>query len=91
MNKYVYLLLPVFITSCASVGAVIDGGKDLSMSVVDSTIKTAGNITNAALDDVSSVVDTVGDSVGNVIDTVVEEIDEQTNELQKPEEDKQAK
>ena len=91
MNKYILIVMPIFITSCASVGAVIDGGKDLSMSVVDSTIKTAGNITNAALDDVSSVVDTVGDSVGNVIDTVVEEIDEQTDELQKPEENKKEK
>ena len=91
MNKYILIVMPILITSCASVGAVIDGGKDLSMSVVDSTIKTAGNITNAALDDVSSVVDTVGDSVGNVIDTVVEEIDEQTDELQKPEENKKEK
>ena len=91
MNKYILIVMPIFIASCASVGAVIDGGKDLSMSVVDSTIKTAGNITNAALDDVSSVVDTVGDSVGNVIDTVVEEIDEQTDELQKPEENKKEK
>lgn len=91
MNKYIYFVLPIFITSCASVGAVIDGGKDLTMSVVDSTVKTAGNMTNAVLDDVSSVVDTVGDSVGNVIDTVVEEIDEQTDELQNPQEDKQEK
>ena len=86
MYKYMYLLLPIFITSCASVGAVIDGGKDLTTSVIDSTVKTAGNMTNAVLDDVSSVVDTVGDSVSNVVDTVVDEIDEQTNELQKPEE-----
>ena len=91
MNTYTLIVMPIFIASCASVGAVIDGGKDLSMSVVDSTVKTAGNMTNAAVDDVSSVVDTVGDSVSNVIDTVVEEIDEQTNELQKPEENKQEK
>tara|TARA_R110000851_G_scaffold186749_1_gene336141 strand:+ start:50 stop:325 length:276 start_codon:yes stop_codon:yes gene_type:complete len=91
MKEIVIIIGAIFLASCASVGAVIDGGKDLSMSVVDSTIKTASNITNAALDDVSSVVDTVGDSVGNVIDNVVEEIDEQTDELQKPEEDKQEK
>ena len=91
MSKYMYVFLSIFITSCASVGAVIEGGKDLTMSVVDSTVKTAGNITTAALDDVSYVVDTVGDSVSNVIDTVVEEVDEQTNELQKPEEEKEEK
>jgi len=91
MKEIVIIIGAIFLASCASVGAVIDGGKDLSMSVVDSTIKTAGTITNAALDDVSSVVGIVGDSVSNVVDNVVEEVDEQTNELQKPEEDKQEK
>ena len=91
MSKYTYILLSIFVTSCASVGAVIEGGKDLSMSVVDSTVKTAGNITNAALEDVSSVVDTVGNSVSNVIDTVVDEVDQQRNELKKSEADKQEK
>lgn len=91
MQKYILLILPIFIASCASVGAVIDGGKDLSMSVVDSTVKTAGNITSAALKDVSSVVDTVAESAENIVDNVVEEIDEQTNELQEAEKDKQEK
>lgn len=86
MIKYTYLFLPVFITSCASVGAVIDGGKDLTTSVIDSTVKTAGNITSAALDDVAGVVDTVAESAENIVDNVVEEIDEQTNELQGSEE-----
>ena len=90
MKNYIFALIPIFITSCASVGAVIDGGKDLTTSVIDSTVKTAGNMTNAVLDDVSSVVDTVGDSVGDVVDTVVEEVDSQTNELQN-EEDNQEK
>ena len=90
MKNYILALIPIFMASCASVGAVIEGGKDLTTSVIDSTVKTAGNMTNAVLDDVSSVVDTVGDSVGNVVDTVVEQVDSQTNELQN-EEDNQEK
>ena len=71
MIKYLYLLIPVFLTSCATVGAVIDGGKDLTTSVIDSTVKTAGNITNSALEDVAAVVDTVAESTENIVDNVV--------------------
>ena len=59
MKNILVLISSVFITSCASIGAVIDGGKDLTTSVIDSTVKTAGNITNAALEDVAAVVETV--------------------------------
>ena len=62
MKNYLFALIPLFITSCASIGAVIDGGQDLATNIVDSTMKTAGNITTAALEDVSSVVDTVAES-----------------------------
>ena len=86
MKNISLILIPLFITSCASLGAVIDGGQDLVTSVIDSSVETAGNKTPAVLDDVSSVVDTVGDSVSDVVDTVVEEVDEQTNELQNEEE-----
>ncbi len=62
MKNILILISSVFITSCASIGAVIDGGKDLTTSVIDSTVKTAGNITNAALEDVAAVVETVAES-----------------------------
>ena len=78
MKNLIVLLGAVFITSCATVGAVIEGGKDLTTSVIDSTVKTAGNITTSALEDAGSVVDTVS----NVIETVVENVDEQTDEIQ---------
>ena len=77
-----FCLFKAFITSCASIGAVIDGGKDLTTSVIDSTVKTAGNITNAALEDVAAVVETVAESTEGIVDNVVEEIDDQTDELQ---------
>ena len=69
--------------------AVIDGGKNIAMTTVDTTVKTAGSISGAALKDVSGVVNTVAETYEGVIDTVVENIDEQTDELQnKPEESK---
>ena len=56
------------------------------MTTVDTTVKTAGSVSSAALQDVSGVVTTVADTYDGVIDTVVENIDEQTDELQnKPE------
>tara|TARA_R110002110_G_scaffold23618_2_gene89734 strand:- start:531 stop:800 length:270 start_codon:yes stop_codon:yes gene_type:complete len=88
--KNVYLvLLGLFATSCATVGSVIEGGKDIAMTTVDKTVKTAGNISSAALQDVSGLVNTVAETYEGVIETVVENIDEQTDELQdKPEESK---
>ena len=85
--KNVYLILiSLFATSCATVGSVIDGGKDIAMTTIDTTVKTAGSISGAALKDVSGVVNTVAETYEGVIDTVVEIIDEQTDELQnKPE------
>ena len=86
--KNVYLvLLGLFATSCATVNSVIEGGKDIAMTTVDKTVKTAGNISSAALQDVSGLVNTVAETYEGVITTVVENIDEQTDELQdKPEE-----
>ena len=88
--KNIYLILiGLFATSCATVNSVIEGGKDIAMTAVDTTVKTAGNISGAALKDVSGVVNTVAETYEGVIDTVVENIDEQTDELQnKPEESK---
>ena len=87
MKHIIILIGAVFITSCATVGAVIDGGKDLTTSVIDSTVKTAGNITNSALEDVAAVVVTVAESTENIVDNVVDEVDAQTNELQEEEEE----
>jgi len=88
--KGLYLILVgLFATSCATVGSVIDGGKKIAMTTVDTTVKTAGSISGAALKDVSGVVNTVAETYDGVIATVVENIDEQTDELQdKPEESK---
>ena len=81
--KYIYIILVgLFATSCATVGSVIEGGKDLGTGIVDVTVRTAGSVSGAALKDVSSVVNTVAETYDGVITTVVENVDKQTDELQ---------
>ena len=80
-NSYL-VLAGLLATSCATVNSVVEGGKDIAMTTVDKTVKTAGNISSAALQDVSSIVTTVAETYEGVITTVVENIDEQTDELQ---------
>jgi len=82
MKYFILFLTAIYATACATVGAVIDGGKDLGTSVIDSSVKTAGNLTAAALNDVSNVVSTVADATQDVVDVVVENVDKQTDELQ---------
>jgi len=86
--KGLYLILVgLFATSCATVNSVIEGGKDIAMTTVDTTVNTVGSVSSAALKDISGVVNTVAETYDGVINTVVENIDEQTDELQdKPEE-----
>jgi hypothetical protein len=87
MRNITFILIGLFATSCATVNSVIEGGKEIAMTAVDTTVKTAGDISGAALKDVSDLVNTVSETYDGVIDTVVENIDEQTDELQnKPEE-----
>ena len=87
--KNIYLILiGLFATSCATVNSVIEGGKEIAMTAVDTTVKTAGDISGAALKDVSDLVNTVSETYDGVIDTVVENIDEQTDELQDKPKDK---
>jgi len=80
-NSYL-VLAGLLATSCATVNSVVEGTKDIAMTTVDKTVKTAGSISGAALNDVSSIVTTVAETYEGVITTVVENIDEQTDELQ---------
>jgi|TARA_B100000902_G_scaffold6371_1_gene8248 hypothetical protein len=88
MKNLYLILIGLFATSCATVNSVIEGGKDIAMTTVDTTVKTAGNLSSAALQDVSGLVTTVTETYEGVIDTVVENIDEQTDELQDKPKDK---
>lgn len=90
MNNLIYsLLFCVFLLpSCASVGAVIEGGKEFSTGVVDGAVKGTRTVANAVADDVVSVGTLVADTTTGVIDTVADEVDRQTDELQEQPEKK---
>jgi len=75
-----------FFVGCSTVGAVMEGGKTMATNTVDTVIGTAGNVSTAALRDVSGVVSTAADVAEGVVGTVVKEVDKQTDELQSPEE-----
>jgi len=81
------IMFTLFVQSCASVGAVIDGGKALTTGVVDASVKTVGGVSQAVLQDASDITKTASDAVGGVVDTVVQEVDRQTDELQNPKTD----
>jgi phosphodiesterase/alkaline phosphatase D-like protein len=86
----------VFAASCASVGSVIEGGKEFTTGVVDGAVKGTSTIVTAVSDDVvntgefvvESAVD-VGKSVVNtgtgIVQKAAQRIDEETDKLQDPE------
>ena len=84
--KYSLSLIAVLglflLPSCASVGAVIDGGNEFTTSVVDGSVKAVSTVSGPVLNDVSSVVETTAESTSGVVETVAKEVDEQTDELQ---------
>ena len=48
--KNVYLILiGLFATSCATVNSVIEGGKDIAMTTVDTTVNTIGSVSSLSL------------------------------------------
>ena len=83
---WVSLLGLIVVTSCASVGAVIEGGKQFTTGVVDGAVKGSATVVSAVADDVVSVGEFAVNTTAGIVETVAEEIDKQTDELQsKPE------
>lgn len=78
MKTLLSLFGVIYLASCASVGALIDGGTKM----VDATVSTAVDVSGAVLNDVSSITKTAADTVQGVAETVANEVDRQTDELQ---------
>ena len=82
----VSLLGLIVVTSCASVGAVIEGGKQFTTGVVDGAVKGSATVVSAVAEDVVSVGEFAVNTTAGIVETVAEEVDKQTDELQnKPE------
>ena len=71
-----------FFVGCASVGAVLEGGKEFTTGVIDGSVNAVSTISGAVLEDASNIVETTTEVTTGVIDTVAKEVDEQTDELQ---------
>ena len=85
-----------FAASCASVGSVIEGGKEFTTGVVDGAVKGTSTVVSAVSEDVVStgefVVDSAIDTGKAVVNTgtglinkVAQKVDEETDKLQSPE------
>jgi hypothetical protein len=86
MNKLFSILavtgFVIFLPSCASVGAVIEGGKEFTTGVVDGSVNAVSTVSQAVLKDASSIATTAAEATSGVIETVATEVDKQTDELQ---------
>ena len=56
------LSLVVFLPSCASVGAVIEGGKEFTTGVVDGSVNAVSTVSQAVLKDASSIATTAAEA-----------------------------
>ena len=83
MNKLYSLLgvLGLVLLTRVPVGAVIEGGKDSTTGVIDSSVKGVATVSTAVLEDVSDITATAAKVPSGVIETVVKN-DNQTDELQ---------
>ena len=90
MKMVVYTLLfsAILLPSCATVGAVIEGGKEFSTGVVDGAVQGTRTVATAVANDVVSVGTLAADTAIGVVDTVANEVDRQTDELQEEPEKK---
>ena len=91
-NMFFGIFFVIFAQGCATVGTVIDGGKELATNTVDTVTGTASGIVGSVASDVGSLVQT-GAEVGvglvqtaantgaGLVETVQAEIDNQTDAL----------
>ena len=71
--------------SCASVGAVIEGGKEFTTGVIDGSVNAVATGSGAVLQDAADITATAAEVTSGVVDTVAENVDKQTDELQEKE------
>lgn len=88
-NAFLGIFFVIFAQGCASVGTVIDGGKELVVNTVDTVVGTASAVTVSVATDVSDISTTALEVGAGIVETVSDEIDKQTDELQDEEEPKE--
>ena len=80
-----YLIIGIIgflLSSCASIGAVIDSGKEVATGLLDMTVGTASKVVSAVAEDVADTTAFVADTTAGTLEDVAEKVDEETDELQ---------
>ena len=69
-NMLLGLFFVIFTQGCASVGAVIEGGKELATNTVDVVVGTASDVAVSVAEDVSDISTTALEVGAGVVKTV---------------------
>ena len=82
MRYLIIGILGFLLSSCASIGAVIDSGKEVATGLLDMTVGTASKVVSAVAEDVADTTAFVADTTAGPLEDVAEKVDEETDELQ---------
>ena len=82
MRYLIIGILGFLLSSCASIGAVIDSGKEVATGLIDMTVGTASKVVSAVAEDVADTTAFVADTTAGTLEDVAEKVDEETDELQ---------
>ena len=92
-NAFLGIFFVVFAQGCATVGTVIDGGKQLATDTLDTVTGTASSVVGSVASDVGSIVQTgaevgvglvqtAADTGAGLVKVVADEVNDQTDALQ---------
>ena len=74
--KYLIIgILALLLTSCGTIGAVIDSTKSVATGVLDMTVGTVSRV-------VSAVAEDVADTTAGTIKAAADKVDKETDQLQ---------
>ena len=82
MRYLIIGILGFLLSSCASIGAVIESGKEVATGLLDMTVGTASKVVSAVAEDVADTTAFVADTTAGTLEDVAEKVDEETDELQ---------
>ena len=77
-----YLIIGIFallITSCGTIGAVIDSGKSVATGVLDMTVGTVSRVVSAVAEDVADTTAFIADTTAGTIKAAADKEDKETD------------
>ena len=74
MRYLIIGILGFLLSSCASIGAVIDSGKEVATGLLDMTVGTASKVVSAVAEDVADTTAFVADTTAGTLEDVAEKV-----------------